>query len=100
MRFAAELADGLDHLGHPAAVGGMVVAQSAAVGVERQRADARDQIAVGDECAATAALAETEMLQRDQQGDRETVVDRGKVGSASWRERVGQYVELWGVAGY
>src|SRR3546814_3458256 len=45
--------------------------------LERQRADARDQIAVGDECAATAALAETEILQRDQHGDRETVVDRG-----------------------
>ena len=52
MRLAAQLAHRLDHLGHAAAIGRMVVAQPAAVGVERQLADAGDQIAVGDELAA------------------------------------------------
>jgi hypothetical protein len=35
-RLAAQLADGLNHFGHAAAVGRMVVAQAAAIGVERQ----------------------------------------------------------------
>src|SRR5687767_11483864 len=46
VRLAAKLAHGLDHLGDPAAVRGMVVAEPAAVGVERQLARARDQVAV------------------------------------------------------
>src|SRR5581483_2086073 len=54
MRLAAQLAHRLEDLGQPAAIGGMVVAQAAAVGVERQLAGARDQIAVGDEAAALA----------------------------------------------
>ena len=45
--FAAQLAHGLDHLRDAAAIGRMVVAQPATVGIERQRADARDQVAVG-----------------------------------------------------
>ena len=49
MRFAAQLAHRLDHLGDAAAIGRVVVAQAAAVGVERQLAGARDQPAVGDE---------------------------------------------------
>jgi NAD(P)-dependent dehydrogenase (short-subunit alcohol dehydrogenase family) len=49
VRLAAQLAHGLDDLGHAAAVGRVVVAQPAAIGVEGQLADARDQVAVGDE---------------------------------------------------
>ena len=52
VRLAAQLAHRLDDLGDAAAVGRVVVAETAAVGVERQLADARDQIAVGDELAA------------------------------------------------
>ena len=52
MRLALELAHRLDDLGHAAAVRRMVVAQAAAVGVERKLADARDQVAVHHELAA------------------------------------------------
>src|SRR5690606_32461091 len=46
VRLAAQLAHRLDHLGDAAAVHRMVVAQPAAVGVERQLPDARDEVAV------------------------------------------------------
>src|SRR5262245_15477060 len=77
MRLAAQLPHGLDDLGHAAAVGRMVVAQAAAVGVDRQPADAGDQVAVGDELAAFALPAEAEVLELHQHGDGEAVVDRG-----------------------
>src|SRR2546421_7713486 len=66
MRLAAQLAHGFDHFGHAAAIGRMVVAQAAAVGVEGQLADAGNQIAVGHERAAVALLAEAEVLDLDQ----------------------------------
>src|SRR3546814_4301290 len=59
---AAQLADRLDDLGHAAPVGGVVVAQSAAVGVERQPAIGCPQALVGDEGAALALLAEAQVL--------------------------------------
>src|SRR4029453_15201587 len=71
MGFATQLPHRLHHLREAAAVGRVVVAESAAIGVERQLADARDQIAVGDELAALALRAEAEILQRDNQGNRE-----------------------------
>ena len=74
---AAQLAHRLDHLGDAAAVGRVVVAQPAAIGVEGQLADAGDQVAVGDEIAALALLAEAEVLDLHQHGDGEAVVDRG-----------------------
>src|ERR1700761_3622613 len=77
MRFAAQLPHGLQNLGHAAAVDRMVAAKTAAIGVERQLADARDQIAVGDELAALALLAEAEVLELHQNRDGKTVVDRG-----------------------
>ena len=77
MRLAAQLPHRFDDLGHAAAVGRMVVAQAAAVGVERQPADAGDQVAVGDEAAALALPAESQVLELHQDGDREAVVDRG-----------------------
>src|SRR4051812_37422962 len=77
MRLAAQLPYGLDDLGDAAAVGWMVGAQPAAVGVERQLADAGDQVAVGDERAALALLAETEVFELHQHGNGEAVVDRG-----------------------
>ena len=77
VRLAAQLPHRFDHLGHAAAVRRVVVAEPAAVGVERQLAAARDQIAVGDELAALAFLAEAEVLELHHDGDREAVVDRG-----------------------
>jgi hypothetical protein len=44
----------------------MVAAQPAAIGVERELADAGNQIAVGYELAALALLAEAEVLELHQ----------------------------------
>src|SRR5439155_11592240 len=77
MGFAAQLADSLEDLGHAAAVDGMVAAETATVGVERQLADARNQIAVGDELAALTLLAEAEVFELHQYRDGEAVIDRG-----------------------
>src|SRR3954465_12797153 len=76
MRLPAQLAHSLKNLGHAASVDRMVAAEPAAVGIERKLADAGNQIAVGDELAALALSAETEVLQLHQHGDREAVVDR------------------------
>src|SRR5262245_47894065 len=76
MRFAAQLPHGFEDLGHAAAIDGMVAAEPAAIGIERQLADARYQIAVGNELAALALLAETEILDLHQHRDGEAVVDR------------------------
>src|SRR5262249_28235211 len=43
MRLAAQLPYRLDHLGHAAAIGGMIVAQPAAVGVEGKLSRPRDE---------------------------------------------------------
>src|ERR1700730_14285404 len=75
--FAPQLAHRLDYLGQTAAVGRMVVAQPTAIGVERQFAGAGDQIAVGYKPAALSLLAEAEILDLHQDGDRKAVVDRG-----------------------
>ena len=72
----AELADGLDDLGHAAPVAGVVVAEPAAVGVERQPAVRRLQRPVADELAPLALLAEPQILEGHEDGDRERVVDR------------------------
>src|SRR6516225_626345 len=85
MGFAAQLAHSFDDLGHAAAVDGMIAAETTTVGVERQLADARDQIAVSNELAALALLAEAEVLQLHQDGDGEAVVDRG-VFDVLWRD--------------
>src|SRR5579872_294546 len=77
MRLAAQLTHRLDDLGDAAAVRRVVAAQSAAIGVEGQLADAGDQVAVGDELAALAFLAEAEVFELHQHGDGEAVVDRG-----------------------
>ena len=77
MRLAAQLTHRLDDLGDAAAIGRMVAAQSTAVGVERQLADTGDQVAVGDELAALALLAEAQILKLHQHGDGEAVVYRG-----------------------
>src|SRR3977135_639523 len=77
MRLAAQLPHRFDDLGHAAAVDRMIAAQAAAVGVERQLADAGDQIAVGDEFSALALLAEAEVFELHQYRDGEAVIDRG-----------------------
>src|SRR4030081_3865295 len=75
MGFAAQLPHRFDDLGHAAAVDGVIAAEPAAVGVERQLADARNQVAVSDELAALAFLAETQILDLHQYRDCKTVVD-------------------------
>src|SRR5438270_7205340 len=55
----------------------MVVAQASAVGVERQFADARNQIAVGNKPPALPFLAKAKVLNLHHHGDRKAVVDRG-----------------------
>lgn len=52
MRFAPALAYGFQQLRHPALVARMIAAKTAAIGVERQAADAGNQIAVRDELPA------------------------------------------------
>src|SRR5580692_2867552 len=74
MRLAPQLSHRLENLGHAAAVDRMVAAEAAAIGVERQLADAGNQVAVGDELAALALLAEAEIFKLHQHGDREAVV--------------------------
>src|SRR5262249_41069428 len=54
----------------------MVRAEPATVRVEGQLADAGNQIAVGDELAARAFLAKTEILNLHDYSDRKAVVDR------------------------
>jgi hypothetical protein len=62
MSFAAQLPNRFNDLCHPPAIGRVIVAEPAAVSVHRQAADARDQLAVGDEAAALALLAEAQVL--------------------------------------
>src|SRR4051794_27822276 len=76
MGFATQLADRLEDFGHAAAVDRVIAAETAAVGVERQLADARDKVAVGDELAALAFLAEAEVFELHQNRDGEAVIDR------------------------
>src|SRR4051794_14220163 len=85
MGFAAQLAYRFDDFGHAAAIDGVVAAEPAAVGVERQLADTGNEIAVGDELAAFALLAEAEVLELYQPGDGEAVIDRG-VFDILWRD--------------
>ena len=75
VRLTPHLADRFEHLGHAAPVAGVVVAQPAAVGVERQL-PAGLQRPVGHEPATFALGAEPQVLERDQHGDGEAVVDR------------------------
>src|SRR5271169_5059535 len=75
--FSAQLPYRFNDFCHAAAIDGMIAAKSATVGVERQFACARNQIAVGDELAALAFLAKTEVLELHQDRDGEAVVDRG-----------------------
>src|SRR5580698_4107277 len=77
MRLAAQLPHRLENFGHAAAVDRMVAAQAAAIGVEWQLADAGNQVAVGDELAALALLAEAEVFELHQYRDGEAVIDRG-----------------------
>src|SRR5262249_30782564 len=74
---AAQLTHGLDHLGHPAPVRGVVVAQPAAGVVERNVAGAGNEIAVRHEFPAIALLAEPEILDLHHHGDGKAVVDGG-----------------------
>src|SRR5688572_8382119 len=73
MRLPARLTNRLDDLGGAAAVGRMVVAQAAAVGVHGEPALSRDQAAALHEAAALPLLAKSEVLERDDYRDREAV---------------------------
>src|SRR5687767_10084828 len=52
MGFAAQLPHGFQDLGHAATVDRVIVAQAAAIGVERQLPHAGNEITVGNELAA------------------------------------------------
>src|ERR1700719_1181080 len=85
MRLPTQLPHSLDDFCHAAAVDRVIAAEPAAVGIERQFADAGNQIAVGNELAALAFLAETEVLYLHQDRDGEAVIDRG-VFDVFWRD--------------
>ena len=76
MRLAAELTHRFDDFGHAAAVRGVVVAEPAAVGVERELAGAGNEVAVRHELSAFALLAEPEVLDLQEDRDGEAVVNR------------------------
>src|ERR1700674_1622357 len=85
MGLAAQLAHRFDDFCHAAAVDRVIAAQPAAVGIERQLADAGNQIAVGDELAALALPAEAEVFDLHQYRDGEAVIDRG-IFDVLWRD--------------
>src|SRR5947209_10498021 len=85
MRLPTQLPDGLDDLGHAAAIDRMIAAEPAAVGIERQFADAGNQVTVGDELATLAFLAKTKVFDLHQDRDGEAVIDRG-VFDVLWRD--------------
>src|SRR6185437_4396285 len=85
MRFAAQLPYRFDDLGLAASIDRMIAAEPAAVRVERQLAGAGDQVAIGDELATLAFLAEAEVLELHQDGDGEAVIDGG-VLDVLWRD--------------
>ena len=71
MRLSPNLANSLKDFCHPTTVSRMVTAQAAAICVEGQLADARDQISVRDKPAALALFAKAQILQRFENGDGE-----------------------------
>src|SRR6476620_8891705 len=85
MGLAAQLTHRLDDFRHAAAVDGVIAAQPAAVGVERQLADAGNQIAVGVELAALALPAKAQVFDLHQYRDGEAVIDRG-IFDVLWRD--------------
>src|SRR5262249_37541518 len=90
MRLAAQLPHRLDDLGEATAIGGVVIAEPAAIGIDRQFAIAGNQIAIGDEPAALTLLAEAEILDLHQYGDREAVIDRGVFDVAGFDAGLGE----------
>src|SRR5437868_15500775 len=74
VRLAAQLPHRFEHLGQPAAVRWVIVAEPATIGVEGQLADPGDQIAVAYKAAALALLAKAEILELHQNRDREAVI--------------------------
>src|SRR5215467_12951788 len=76
MRLTAQLTHRFDHLGHAAAVRRMIVAQPAAVGVERQPSHAGDQVAIRHEPPPLSFRTEAKILDLDEHGDGKAIVDR------------------------
>ena len=74
-RLAAKLANGFDHVEHPAAV---AFGEQAAAGVDGQAAPRTDAPPL-DESAALALLAEAVILELEQDDDGEAVVEKGEV---------------------
>ena len=72
---AAQLAHRFDHFRHPAAIGGMIVAKPAAIGVHRQAADARDESTVGSHPPRLTGRTEAEIFKLNEHGDGEAVVE-------------------------
>src|ERR1041385_7435710 len=73
---AAQLPYCFDDFGDSATVGRMVVAQAAAVCVEGELADTRDQVPVRNEFSALALRAEAQIFDLHQHRDGEAVINR------------------------
>ena len=71
-----QLAHGLNDFGHAATVGRVVVAQTAPIGVDRQPALARNELAIGHKFSALPFGTKTQILKLHQHRDGEAVVDR------------------------
>src|ERR1700737_2452972 len=78
MGLATHLPPALEHFHHPAHAG-MVVAQSAPVGINRQLPPAGAPAPVAHKFPALALLTKAKILERLHDSDRERIVDRGVV---------------------
>src|SRR3546814_18486634 len=77
MSLTANLTNRFENLGHAAAIARVVVAQSPAIRVEGQFADAGNQIAVRDELPALPFFAKTKIFERFQHCNSEGIIDGG-----------------------
>src|SRR5579863_4453548 len=75
MCLPAQLAYRLNELRNSPAVCGVVVTERSPVRVDRQIADAGDQVAFRNEAATVSLQAKAEILELDQHADREAVIE-------------------------
>ena len=72
---ASELPHRLNDLGDSASIGGMVVAQSTAVGVDGERALPSNQLAIGHQTPTLTFRTKPQVFELHQRGDGETVIN-------------------------
>ena len=76
VRFAPRLPDSFKQLGHTAAIARMIAAKATTIRIKRQSTHTRYQVAIGYEWPALTFGTKTEIFELNDDGDRETVVDR------------------------